>query len=153
MRQKCVNCSRDIYVPKCENRYRDIHGKVPKLFLQKIWMLQQTANNKIFVEKVSRLFGNFPDTLESFQTVRKLSTLSENFPHCQENFQTIWKLSGTTGNFPDRLETFQTIWKLSGPTGNFPDRLETFQTVLKLCRQSGNSPHFSSVDVKATFYG
>ena len=63
-------------------------------------MLQQTANNKIFVEKVSRLFGNFPDTLESFQTVRKLSTLSENFPHCQENFQTIWKLSRPSGNLP-----------------------------------------------------
>ena len=35
-----------------------------------------TANNTIFVGKVSRLFGNIPDGLESFQTVRKVTRRS-----------------------------------------------------------------------------
>ena len=99
-----------------------------------------TANNKIFIGKVSRLFANFPDGLESFQTVQTLFTLSGNFPHCQE---TVWKRSGPTGNFPDRLETFQTVWKLSRPAGNFAECPETFQTVWKLlrpCRKCSDCP-------------
>ena len=123
-------------MPKCQNSsYRGA----------RYGCCNNTANNKIFVGKVSRLFGNFPDGLESFQTVRKLSTLSGNFPHCQENFQTIWKLSGPTGNFLDHLETFQTIWKLSGPTGKFPDRLESFQTVWELSRLPLSAHHFLTI--------
>ena len=81
------------YMPKCQNSsYKSA----------RYGCCNNTANNKIFVGKVSRLFGNIPDGLESFQTVRKLSTLSVNFPHCQE----ISKLSGPNGNFLDHLETF-----------------------------------------------
>ena len=98
-------------MPKCQNSsYKSV----------RYGSCNNTANNTIFVGKVSRLFGNIPDGLETFQTVRKLSTLSVNFPHCQENFQNIWKLSGPSGNFSDHLETFQTIWKLSRPSGNLP---------------------------------
>ena len=123
-----------------------------------------TASNNIFVRKVSRLFRNFPDGLESFQTVHKLFTLFGNFPHCQDffyyletfqtnwkpsgNFPAVWKLFRTSGNFPDRLETFtdrletfRILWKVSRVSRNFPDCLETFQTVWKLSRQSGNLPH------------
>ena len=140
---------------KCLNRFRDIHAKVPKLFLQKcwIWMLQQYFQLKD-IEKVSTLFGNFSVRLESFQSVWKLFGPSGKFPdstnsHCQENFQTKyletfrtnWKLSSPSRKFPVRLKTFRTVWKISRLSKNFPDILETFQTVLKLSRQSGNFLH------------
>ena len=163
-RTKCVNRFRDIYEPKKRKSLsRHICAKSAKIAFTtympkcqnssyksaRYGCCNNTANNRIFVRKVSRLFGNFPYSLESFQTVRKLSTLSGNFPHCQEKFQTIWKLSGPTeklsrlsGNFPDRLETFQNVRKLSRLSGNFPDRLEPLLAVLKLSRQSGNFPHF-----------
>ena len=149
MRQKCVNRFRDIHMPKVRKSLSRHTCQNSSYKSARYGCCNNTANNRIFVRKVSRLFGNFPYSLESFQTVRKLSTLSGNFPHCQEKFQTIWKLSGPTeklsrlsGNFPDRLETFQNVQKLSRLSGNFPDRLEPLLAVLKLPRQSGNFPHF-----------
>jgi len=141
MRQKCVNRFRDIYVPKVRKSLKRHTGQNPSYKSARYGCCKNTANNRIFVGKDSRLFGNFPDGLESFQMVRKLFTPSGNFPHCQENFQTIWKLSGPTGNLLDHLETFQTIWKLFRPFGNFPDRLKTFQTDWKVSRLSGNFPN------------
>ena len=112
VRQKCVNCFCDIFVPKVRKSLSQHTRQVPKLFLQKckIWMLQQYCLNKIFVQKVSWLFGNFPDSPETFYTVRKLSILSRKFPDYLETFRTNWKLSSPSGNFSVRLETFQTIW-------------------------------------------
>ena len=140
MRQKCVNRFRDKYVPKVRKLLSRHTCQNSSYKSARYGCCNNTANNRIFVGKVSRLFGNFPYSLESFQTVWKLSTLSGNFPHCQENFQSIWKLSGPTGNFPDILETFQTVWQLSRPSGNFPNCPETFQTVRKLSRLSRNFP-------------
>ena len=130
MRQKCVDHFCDIYLlkvrkytPKCHNSsYKSVrYGSCNNI-----------ANNKVFVIKVSRLFGYIPDSLEGFQTVQKLSTLSVNFPHCQKTFQTVWKLSRLTGKFPDCRETFQTDWKLSRLPSIFTGCPETFQTVWKL---------------------
>ena len=56
--------------------------------------------------KFSRLSGNFPDYLETFQNIWKLSRLSKNFPDYPETFQSVRK-------------TFQTFRKLSRQSGNF----------------------------------
>ena len=86
--------------------------------------------------KVSGPTGNFPDRLETFQTIWKLSRLSGNFPDWLETFQTglnlfqtLWEVSRLAGNFPDCTGTFQTVKKLSRLSGNFPSCMETFQTV------------------------
>ena len=150
MRQKCVDRFRDIYLLKV----RKSLSRHTRQNAIRYGSCNNIANNKVFVGKVSRLFGNIPDSLESFHTVWKLSTLSVNFPHFQKNFrlsgnfpnqletfQTIWKPSRRSGNFPERLETFQSILKLSRPSGNFPDQLESLQTVRKLSKLSGNLPN------------
>ena len=63
--------------------------------------------------------------LETFQTVQKLSRLFRNFPYCLKTFQTVWKLSRLSINFLDSPETFQTVWKLSRLSGKFKDHLKT----------------------------
>ena len=70
-------------------------------------------------KKLSRLFGNFPECPETFQTVQKPSRLFGNFPDCPETFPNIWKLSRLFGNFPDCLETFQTYILKVGISGKF----------------------------------
>ena len=125
MRQKCVNRFRDKYVPKVRKLLSRHTCQNSSYKSARYGCCNNTANNMIFVGKVSGLFGNFPDGLESFQTVRKLSTLSENFQNCQKN-------SRLSENFPDQLETFQTVWKLSRVSGKFPNSLETFSTNILL---------------------
>ena len=162
-RTKCVNRFRDIYEPKKRKSLsRHICAKSAKIAFTtympkcqnssyksaRYGCCNNTANNKIFVGKVSRWSGKFPDSPETFYSVRKLSTLSRKFPDYLVTFQTNWKLSRLSGNFLDQLETFRTVWKLpgpfwklSGPSGKFPDRLESFQTVWKIFRLSGNFPN------------
>ena len=129
MRQKCVNRFRDIYVPKVRKSLLRHTCQNSSYKSARYGCCNNTANSRIFVGKVSRLFGKFPEGPESFQTVRTLSTLSRKFPDYSETFRTNWKLSRTSGNFPNLLETFQTVWKLSRLSGNFPDCLETLLTV------------------------
>ena len=84
LRQKCVNCFCDIY-QKRVNCFRDILSYAHK-----------TENGffaQISAVKLSGQSINFPDNLETFQTVWKLSRLSGNFPDCPETFQTVRKLS------------------------------------------------------------
>ena len=92
--------------------------------------------------KLSRLFRNFPDCRETFQTLPKLSRLFENFPDWPEN---VFKVSRLIGNFPGCLETFQTVQKLSRPklsrlSQYFPDFSEIFQTVWNISMLSINYP-------------
>ena len=61
---------------------------------------------------LSRKFKNY---LERFQNVQKLSRLFRNFPACPTTFHTVNKLSRPSWNLPDCLETFQNVWKLSSP--------------------------------------
>ena len=90
---------------------------------------------------------NFPDNLETFQTIWKLSRQSGTITGNRKNFQTIRKAYRKSGKFPDSLETYQTIWKkimtiwkFSRQYRNFLDNLEIFQTFWKLYRQFGNLP-------------
>ena len=128
------------YMPKCQNfSYKSA----------RYGCCTNTANNKIFVRKVSRLFGNFqtvwklsrpsgnfPDQLETLQTVRKFSRLSGNFPDCPETFQTVWKLSTLVyssvqlmlrlhfiGNFVERCKNFPDAQKLSGRQCRYADEV------------------------------
>ena len=100
------------------------------------------------------LYGNFPDHLETFQTIRKLSRLLGNF-------EALWKLSTLSRNFPDSPESFKTDRKHSGLSGNIPDYLETLQTVSKPSECKGSFQtvwyilkliHFF-IDVEALFHG
>ena len=61
---------------------------------------------------------------KDFSNHKKLSRLYENFPDYLETFQIIRKPSRLSGDFLDHSDTFQTIWKLSRPSGNFPEHLE-----------------------------
>ena len=133
-RTECINRFRDIHAPKVQKSHLHIYVPKERKMISRhtcqsaksarYEFCNNTAKNEIFIVKVFRLFGSFPDSPESFQTVR---TLYESFPHCRRNFQTIWKLFGPTRNFPDRLKAFQNVWKLSRLSG-----LETFRTVWKV---------------------
>ena len=114
----------------------------------------QLKSKKVW--KVSRLFGKFQDSLESFRTVWKVSGQSGKFPDGPKSFQTGWKVSGRFGKFwdslecsgqsgkvPDSLESFLTVWIVSRrpeklwTVWNISRHLESFQTVWKVSRQSG----------------
>ena len=96
------------------------------------------------IGKVSRQSGNFPDCLESFQTILgkiSASKLFNIFSVCVETIRIDLRFSGNTRNvennwqvpkltweFPDSLESFQTFQKTSRLCGNFPDNPKKFQT-------------------------
>merc|ERR1711952_559975 len=77
--------------------------------------------NKNFPD--SRLSGNFPDNVKTFQTNWKLSRLPRNVPDYPETFQTICKLFRPSVNFPDHLKTLKTIW-----SRNFPIQFQGLHT-------------------------
>ena len=143
MRQKCVNCFHDIYVPKvrkslsrhtCQNA-KTLFSKVRDMDVAKI------------LQTIKYLSRKFPDCSESFQTVWKVSRQSGNFLHCQKTFNTVKKNSRLSENFPDQLKTFQIVWKLSRVSGEFPECPESFQTVWKVSRPSRYFP-----DCQETFH-
>ena len=74
------------------------------------------------------MFGNYPECQKTVQYVQKLSRLSRNFPESTDIFQSIWKLQ----------ETFQrlskSVQKLSRVYRNFPECSETFQGIRILSR-------------------
>ena len=72
--------------------------------------------------KVSRLFGKFQDSLETYQMVRKVSRRTEKFPDRLESLQLVRKVSRESGNFLDSMETFRTVQKVSELSGNFLDK-------------------------------
>ena len=86
------------------------------------------------VWKDSRQSGKFPDTLESFQTVRKVSMRSGKFPDGLKSFQMFWTVSKWNGQFPSGLDSFQMAWNVSRWPGKFPDGLEAFYVLQKLSR-------------------
>ena len=65
------------------------------------------------IQKLSRLYRNFPGYPEIFQIIRKISSLTENI-------QPIRKISSLSGNFLGYPETFWTIQLISTLSRNFP---------------------------------
>ena len=126
--KKCVNSFCDINVDKLHlltcHVYHGTHVDTVQKF-------SRLSGNCSFCWKFSRLRVNFPDSLETFQTLWKLSRLAGNFADWLETFQTVWnfpdclEFSRFSVNFQDSQETFQTLWKIS-------DSLETFKTAQKL---------------------
>ena len=91
MRQKCINKFCNIIVPKVQTCHV-YHGTYSRKSL--------TLSGNFL-----RLSRYFPESPETFQTLRKLSRLSGNFGDCPKTFQTVWKLSRQSG-------TFQNLFKL-----------------------------------------
>ena len=108
------------------------------------WCCLETVKT---VRKFSRLSWNC-SLCRKFSSVWKLSRLCGNFPHCLETFQTLWKLSRPSGNFPDSPETFKTVGKLSRLSGNYPGFSGNFPDSL-----IHSKTFHSYVDVWALFHG
>ena len=141
--KKCVNSFCDINVDKLHlltcHVYHGTHVDTVQKF-------SRLSGNCSFCWKFSRLRVNFPDSLETFQTLWKLSRLAGNFADWLETFQTVWnfpdclEFSRFSVNFQDSRETFQTLWKISDSLATFKTAqklsrlLETFQTLRKLSR-------------------
>ncbi len=48
----------------------------------------------------------------------KLTGIFGNLPEFLETYRNFWKLTGIFGNLPEFLETYRNFWKLTGILGN-----------------------------------
>ena len=78
---------------------------------------QEKYQSLKFLDQVKKICGYVPWPLMTSNLGVQVVTpmkLFRNFPNSLESFQTVWKVYRQCGKFPDSLQSFRIVWKVSG---------------------------------------